>query len=110
MAVLRSAAAARSALHLCCVLAATSGGCGFARPSFCGRGEPAVEVVEDRFDGWPQLVGDLVLALALTGAASGLGDDDLEHAGERDPPQLGDLRRDCLGLRDGGGEGIGLAV
>ena len=29
------------------------------------RGKPAVEVVEDRFDGWSQLVGDLVLALAL---------------------------------------------
>jgi hypothetical protein len=44
-------------------------------------GKPGVEVVEDRFDGWPQLVGDLVLALALAGAASGLGDDDLEDSG-----------------------------
>jgi hypothetical protein len=44
-------------------------------------GEPGVEVIEDRFDGWQQLVGDLVLALALAGAASGLGDDDLEDAG-----------------------------
>jgi hypothetical protein len=49
-------------------------------------GEPAVEVVEDRFDGWPQLIGDLVLALTLTGAASGLGDDDLEDARDRDSP------------------------
>jgi hypothetical protein len=48
--------------------------------------------------------------LALAGAASGLGDDDLEHAGERDSPQLGDLGRDFLGLGDGGGEGAGLAV
>jgi hypothetical protein len=45
-------------------------------------GEPGVEVVEDGFDGWPELVGDLVLALALAGAASGLGDDDLEDAGQ----------------------------
>src|SRR5512140_3323845 len=77
---------------------------------FGRKGKPAVEVVEDRFDGWPQLVGDLLLALALAGAASGLGDDDLEHAGERDSPQLCDLGRDCLGLGDGGGESAGLTV
>lgn len=36
-------------------------------------GKPGVEVVEDRFDGWPQLVGDLVLALGTRGAvAAGL--------------------------------------
>jgi hypothetical protein len=38
-----------------------------------GCGKPGVEVVEDRFDGWPQLVGDLILALArlfLTGLAA----------------------------------------
>ena len=58
----------------------TRGGCGFGRPLFRRRGEPAVEVVEDGFDGWPQLVGDLLLALALAGAASGLGDDYLEDA------------------------------
>jgi hypothetical protein len=65
--------------------------------------KPGVEVVEDRFDGWPQLVGDLVLALALAGAASGLGDDDLEDAGEpstcpgRDlPGQLDGLLRTSL--------------
>src|ERR1700722_4338584 len=81
-----------------------------AGPSFRRRRKPAVEVVEDRFDGWPQLVGDLVLALALEGAASGLGDDDLEDAGERDSPQLCDLGRDCLSLGDGSGEGAGLAV
>src|SRR6201998_216576 len=98
---MRSAAAARPTLHLRCVLA-TKGGCGFGTPSTRRRRDPAVEVVEDRFDGWPQLVGDLVLALALTGAASGFGDDDLEHAGERDSPQLGDLGRDFLGLGDGG--------
>ncbi len=63
-----------------------AGGSGKSRrPSFgvpsCRRGgKPAVEVVEDRFDGWPQFVGDLVLVLALAGAAPGLGDDDLEHA------------------------------
>ena len=44
-------------------------------------GKPGVEVVEDRFDGWPQLVDDLILALAFAGAASGLGDDDLEDSG-----------------------------
>src|SRR5580693_361091 len=105
-----SAAAAQPALHLRCVLATTRGGCGFGRPSFRRRRKPAVEVVEDRFDGWPQLVGDLVLALAVAGAASGLGDDDLEDAGERDSPQLCDLGRDCLSLGDSGGEGAGLAV
>lgn len=63
-----------------------------------GWGEPGVEVVKDRFDGRPQLVGDLVLALALAGAASGLGDDDLEDAGERDSPQSCDLGRHCVGL------------
>jgi hypothetical protein len=31
------------------------------------------------------------LGLALAGAASGLGDDDLEDAGERDSPQSCDL-------------------
>jgi hypothetical protein len=40
--------------------------------SFRRRGKPAVEVVEDGFDGWPQLVGDLLLALAFERAASGL--------------------------------------
>ena len=69
-----------------------------------------MEVVEDRFDGWPQLVGDLVLALALAGAASRFGDDDLEDAGERDSPQLCDLGRHRLSLGEGGGEGAGLAV
>jgi hypothetical protein len=39
-----------------------------------GGSEPAVEVVEDRFHRWPQFVGDLVLALALAGAASGFGE------------------------------------
>jgi hypothetical protein len=73
-------------------------------------GKPGVEVVEDRFNGWPQLVGDLVLALTLAGAASGLGDDDLEDAGQRDPPQSCDLGRDCVGLGEGGGESGGLAV
>src|SRR5215469_8722470 len=73
-------------------------------------GEPGVEVVEDRFDGWPELVGDLVLALALAGAASGFGDDDLEDAGDRDSPQLGDLRRHRLSLGDGSREGGGLTV
>src|SRR5215468_10281930 len=73
-------------------------------------GKPGVEVVEDRFNGWPQFVGDLSLALALAGAASGLGDDDLEEAGECDSPQLSDLGRHRVGLGDGGGEGAGLAV
>src|SRR5205823_6483449 len=63
------------------------------RASFRRRRKPAVEVVEDRFDGWAQLAGDLVLVLALAGAAPGLGDDDLEDAGERDAPQLCDLGR-----------------
>jgi hypothetical protein len=63
-------------------------------------------VVGDRFDGWPQLVGDLLLALVLAGAASGLGDDDPGHAGERDSPQLCDLGRDFLGLGDGDGPGL----
>jgi len=57
-----------------------------------------------------QLVGDLVLALALAGAASGLGDDDLDDADERDSPQLCDLWRNCACLGNGGGEGVGLAV
>jgi hypothetical protein len=48
--------------------------------------------------------------LALAGAASGLGDDDLEHAGQRDPPQLRDLGRHGVGLSDDGGEGGGLTV
>ena len=74
------------------------------------RGKPAVEVVEHRFDGWPQLVGDLVLALARAGAASGLGDDDLEDAGERDSAKLRDLGRHCSRLGEGGGDGGGLAV
>jgi hypothetical protein len=69
---MRSGAAARPALHLRCVLVTTGGGCGFGRPLFRRKGKPAVEVVEDGFDGWPQLVGDLLLALALAGAASGL--------------------------------------
>ena len=86
--MLRSAAAARPASHLRCVLATTRGGSGLGQASFRRRGKPAVEVVEDGFDGWPQLVGDLVLALALAGAASGLGDDDLEDAGERDSAQF----------------------
>jgi hypothetical protein len=72
--------------------------------------QPGVEVVEDRFDGWPQLVGDLVLALTLAGAASGLGDDDLEDAGQRHSPESCDLRRHRVGLSDGGGDGGGLAV
>jgi hypothetical protein len=74
------------------------------------RRKPAVEVVEDRFDGWPQLVGNLVLALSFASAASGLGDDDLEHAGECDAPQLRDLGRYRLSLGNGAGEGAGLAV
>jgi hypothetical protein len=48
--------------------------------------------------------------LALAGAASGLGDDDLEDAGQRDSPESGDLGRHCVGLGDGRGEGGGLAV
>ena len=47
--MLRSAAAARPALHLRCVLATTRGGCGFGRPSFRRRRKPGVEIVEDRF-------------------------------------------------------------
>src|SRR6185437_14002921 len=35
----------------------------FGRPSFRRRRKPAVEVIEDRFDGRPQLIGDLILAL-----------------------------------------------
>src|SRR6266496_4952007 len=89
---------------------ATGTGCGFGSRSFRRQGKPAVEAVEDGFDGWPYLVGDLVLALAFEGAASGFGDDDLEHAGQRDPPQPGGLGRHCLGLGDSGGQGGGLAV
>jgi hypothetical protein len=48
--------------------------------------------------------------LAFAGAASGLGDDDLEDAGQRDSPELGDLGRDGVGLGDGGGGGGGMAV
>src|SRR6476660_8185680 len=81
-----------------------------AGPQFVAGVCPPVEVVEDRLDGWPQMAGDLVRVLALAGAASGLGDDDLEHAGERDSPQFGDLGRDCLSLSNAGGEGAGLAV
>src|SRR5689334_13368417 len=51
-AVMRSGAAARPVLHLRCVLVATRGGCGFGRPLFRREGKPAVEVVEDGFDGW----------------------------------------------------------
>src|SRR6201989_769813 len=78
---MRSGAAARPVLHLRCVLVTTRGGCGLGRPLFRREGKPAVEVVEDGFDGWSQFGGDLLLALALAGAASGLCDDDLEDAG-----------------------------
>ena len=57
-----------------------------------------------------QLVSDLGLALAVAGAPAGIADDDLEHGGERDPLEPGDLRRDGRGVADGGGEGGGLAV
>src|SRR5207302_10887813 len=40
--------------------------------SFHSGRKPAVEVVENRFDSRPQLVGDLVLALTLAGAPSRL--------------------------------------
>jgi hypothetical protein len=33
----------------------------------------------------PAIIG--VVLIAIEGAASGFGDDDLEHAGQRDPPQ-----------------------
>src|ERR1700745_4171781 len=95
-AVMRSGAAARPVLHLRCVLVTTRGGCGLGRPLFRREGKPAVEVVEDGFDRWPQLGGDLPLDWAPVGAASGRGDDDLEDAGGPDSPQLCDLGRDFL--------------
>jgi hypothetical protein len=76
----------------------------------CAGRKPLVEVVEDRLDGRPELVGDLVLALALCRAPPGLADDDLEHAGERDALQPGHLGRDCSRLADRGGDGSGLTV
>src|ERR1700722_6531023 len=86
---------------------------GAARLPLCGRcwdAHPAVEFVEDVLHNWAQLVSDLGLALAVAGAPAGIDDDDLEHRGERDPPEPGDLRRDGGGIADGGGQGHGLAV
>ena len=57
-----------------------------------------------------QLVGDLRLALALEGAPAGFADDDLEHGGERDPLQPGDLWRDGGGVADGAGQDSRLAA
>src|SRR6266566_3597190 len=72
--------------------------------SFRSGRKPAVEVVENRFDSRPQLVGDLVLALTLAGAPSRLADDDLEDAGERDSLQPGNL---CGCIADRVGDGVG---
>src|SRR4051794_28119883 len=57
-----------------------------------------------------QLASDLGLALALASAPARLADDHLKDAGERDPLQPGDLRRDGAGLADGGAEGDGLTI
>src|SRR5450755_2203715 len=76
----------------------------------CRDAEPAVEFVEDVVDDRIELVSDLRLTLAVTGALAGFADDDLEYAGQRDPLQPGDLQRDGGGVADGTGEGGGLAV
>ena len=70
----------------------------------CGRGR------QDRFDGGPESVGDLVLGLALAGAASRLAGQDLEYAGECDSLQPGEFGRNCARLADRGGDGRGLTI
>ncbi len=76
----------------------------------CWDAQPAIEFVEEVLHHRAQFVSDLGLALAVAGALAGIADDEVEHGGERDALEPGDLWRDGGGIADGGGEGSGLPV